>query len=114
MHTICTRGWKAHCQTDGQTETKKDTYAKLCIDAEEIESFQHLFEVLLVYETSFHLDEVEKATIIGSMQVKDATKYAMTRYIETVDHIKGTGLKTTKTHAASSSYGVQPMEVWIK
>jgi hypothetical protein len=55
--------------------------------------------VLLVYETWFWLDAVEKSTVVGGTQVSNATKYAMTRYVDTVDHTQGHGLKTTKTHA---------------
>jgi hypothetical protein len=63
------------------------------------ESFHHLFEVLLVYET-FQLDAVENSPIVGGTQVSaNATKYAMTRYVDTVDCTQGHGLKTTKTHA---------------
>jgi len=69
------------------------------ICAAKVESFHHLFEVLLVYETWFRLDEVDKTTIVGSDQVNKATKYAMTRYVNTVDRTEGNGLKTTKTHA---------------
>jgi hypothetical protein len=49
------------------------------------ESFRHLFEVPLVYKTWFWLDAVEKSTIVGGTQVSNATKYAMTRYVDTVD-----------------------------
>jgi hypothetical protein len=52
-----------------------------------------------VYET-FQLDAVEKSTIVGGTQVSaNATKYAMTRYVDTVDRTQGHGLKMTKTHA---------------
>jgi hypothetical protein len=63
------------------------------------ESFRHLFEVPLVYKTWFWLDAVEKSTIVGGTQVSNATKYAMTRYVDTVDWTQGHGLKMTKTHA---------------
>jgi hypothetical protein len=54
----------------------------------------HLFEVLLEYETWFQLDEVERSTVSGdSNQVQDATKYAMTRYVGTVQCTDGNGLK---------------------
>jgi hypothetical protein len=62
------------------------------------ESFCHLFEVPLVYKTWFWLDAVEKSTIVGGTQVSNATKYDMTRYVDTVDHTQGHGLKMTKTH----------------
>jgi hypothetical protein len=64
-----------------------------------MESFCHLFEVLFVYETWFWLDTVEKSTIVGGTQVSNATKYAMRRYVDTVDHTQGHSLKMTKTHA---------------
>ncbi len=80
----------------------------MLIPKSEIESFHHLFEVLLVYKTWFWLDAVEKSTIVGGTQVKDATKYAMTRYVDTVDHTQGHSLKTTKTHAPlHTDYKVQ-------
>jgi hypothetical protein len=63
------------------------------------ESYRHLFEVLLVYGTWFWLDAVEKSTVVGGTQVSNATKYAMTRYVDTLDRTQGHGLKTTKTHA---------------
>jgi hypothetical protein len=62
------------------------------------ESFHHLFDVLLVYETWFRLDAVKKSTVVGGTQVSNATKYAMTRYVDTIDRTQGHGLKTTKTH----------------
>jgi hypothetical protein len=54
------------------------------VNPKEIESFCHLFEVLLVYETWFRLDAVEKSTVVSGTQVSNATKH---------------GLKTTKTNA---------------
>jgi hypothetical protein len=63
------------------------------------ESFHHLFEVLLVYKTWFLLDAVEKSTIVGGKQVSNATKLAMTRYVDTVNHTQEHSLKMTKTHA---------------
>jgi hypothetical protein len=63
------------------------------------ESFRHLFEVLLVYETWFCLDAVKKSTVVGGTKVSNATKYAMTRYVDTVNHTQGHSLKTTKTDA---------------
>jgi hypothetical protein len=45
------------------------------------------------------LDAVEKSTIVGGTQVSNATKYTMTRYVDTIDHTHGHGLKMTKTHA---------------
>jgi hypothetical protein len=69
------------------------------VNPKDIESFRHLFEVLLVYETWFWLDAVKKATIVGGTQVSNPTKYAMTRYVDTVDCTQGHGLKMTKTHA---------------
>jgi hypothetical protein len=65
----------------------------------DIESFRHLFEVLLVYKTWLQLDAVKKSTVVGGTQVSNATKYAMTRYVDTIDRTQGHGLKTTKTHA---------------
>jgi hypothetical protein len=65
----------------------------------EIESFCHLFEVLLVYKTWFWLDTVKKSTVVGGKQVSNATKYAMTRYVDTIDCTQGNSLKTTTTHA---------------
>jgi hypothetical protein len=58
-----------------------DTYSfgkSKFVDPKEIESFHHLFEVLLVYKTWFRLEAVEKSTIVGGTQVSNATKYAMT------------------------------------
>jgi hypothetical protein len=52
-----------------------------------------------VYKTWFRLEAVEKSTIVGGTQVSNATKYAMTRYLDTVDCTQGHGLKMTKTHA---------------
>jgi hypothetical protein len=63
------------------------------------ESFCHLFEVLLVYKTWFWLDAVEKSTIVGGTQVRNATKHAMTTYVDTVNCTQGHDLKMTKTHA---------------
>jgi hypothetical protein len=63
------------------------------------ESFHHLFEVLLVYETWFWLDAVEKSTVVGGTQVSNATKYTMTRYVDTINRTQGHGLKAKKTHA---------------
>jgi hypothetical protein len=83
------------------------------VNPKDIESFHHLFEVLLVYETWFWLDAVKKSTVVGGTQVSNATKYAMTRYVDTVDCTKGHGLKTTKTHAPLHSHGLQPPPVWV-
>jgi hypothetical protein len=69
------------------------------VNHKDIESFRHLFEVLLVYETWFRLDAVEKPTVVGGTQVSNASKYAMTRYVDTIDHTQGHSLKMTKTHA---------------
>jgi hypothetical protein len=69
------------------------------VNPKDIESFCHLFEVLLVYKTWFWLDAVEKSTVVDGTQVSNATKYAMTRYVDTVNHTQGHGLKMTKTHA---------------
>jgi hypothetical protein len=69
------------------------------VNPKDIESFCHLFEVLLVYETWFWLDAVEKSTIVGGTQVRNATKYAMTRYVDTANRTQGHYLKMTKTHA---------------
>jgi hypothetical protein len=69
------------------------------VHPKDIESFCHLFEVLLVYKTWFWLDAVEKSTVVGGTQVSNATKYAMTRYVDTVDRTQGHILKMTKTHA---------------
>ncbi len=52
-----------------------------------------------MYKTWFWLDAVE-STIVGGTQVCNSTKYAMTRYVDTVNNCtQGHGLKTTKTHA---------------
>jgi hypothetical protein len=69
------------------------------VNPKDIESFCHLFEVLLVYKTWFWFDAVKKSTIVCGTQVSNATKYTMTRYVNTIDHTQGHGLKTTKTHA---------------
>jgi hypothetical protein len=45
------------------------------------------------------VDEVKRSTIVGGTQVSNATKYAMTRYVDTIDHTQGHSLKMTKTHA---------------
>jgi hypothetical protein len=42
---------------------------------------------------------VEKSTIVGGLQASNATKYTMTRYVDTVDCTQGYGFKMTKTHA---------------
>jgi hypothetical protein len=74
------------------------------VNPKDIESFRHLFEVLLVYETWFQLDAVEKSTVVSGTQVSNATKYTMTRYVDTVDCTQGHGLKTTKTNAPPHTY----------
>jgi hypothetical protein len=89
---------KASCWTKDSLDTNSFSRSKF-VHPEEIETFCHLLEVLLVYKTWFWLDAVEKSTILGGTQVKDATKYAMTRYVDTIVHTQGHSLKTTKTHA---------------
>ncbi len=69
------------------------------VNPKDIESYHHLFEVLLVYETWLWLNAVEKSTIVGGTQVSNATKYAMTRYVDTINRTQGDRLKMTKTHA---------------
>jgi hypothetical protein len=69
------------------------------VNPKDIESYRHLFEVLLVYKTWFWLDAVEKSTIVSGTQLSNATKYAMTRYVDTINRTQGHGLKMTKTHA---------------
>jgi hypothetical protein len=71
------------------------------------ESFCHLFEVLLVYETWFWLDAVEKSTVVGGTQVSNATKYAMTRYVDTVDHTQG------RKDTCPTTHGLQPLQFWV-
>jgi hypothetical protein len=44
-----------------------------------------------------------ESTVVGGTQVGNATKYAMTRYVDTVDCTQGHGLKTTKTHAPQNT-----------
>jgi hypothetical protein len=39
------------------------------VSPKDIESYRHLFEVLLEYETWFWLDAVEKSTVVGGTQV---------------------------------------------
>jgi hypothetical protein len=77
----------------GQGFTDSNSFGRSTfVNPKDIESFCHLFEVLLVYKTWFRLD-------IGGTQVSNATKYAMTRYVDTINHTQGHGLKMTKTHA---------------
>jgi hypothetical protein len=40
-----------------------------------------------------------QSPVAGGTQVSNATKYTMTRNVDTVDRTQGHGLKTTKTHA---------------
>jgi hypothetical protein len=71
------------------------------------ESFCHLFEVLLVYKTWFWLDAVKKSTVVGGTQVSNATKYAMTRYVDTIDRTQGHNNTCPTTH------GLQPPQFWV-
>jgi hypothetical protein len=46
-----------------------------------------------------HVFGLTQSPVAGGTQVSNATKYTMTRNVDTVDRTQGHGLKTTKTHA---------------